>query len=122
MQLRRRQRAPSVDDERSVLRHHHRDLTRLDFLLLTSRIDWYPVSSFVSPNDKTDDDLDRRGKRHATLTALINVVFGLIEVIGNKLEGRCLGEVFIGKTLEHALQADIFSLIRGRSFCKNLSC
>ena len=103
----------TIDDEGTVFRHQ-RDLTKVDLLLfdITDRL----IARLLVgiPNDQSDDHLDRRGESHSALTALIYVVLGLVEVIGNELQGRCLREVLDREdTLEHALQTDIFPLIGG---------
>ena len=101
----------AVDDERARV-GHQRDLAEVDLLLLhvADRLD---AGLLVDvPHDEADDDLDRRGERHAAGAALVDVVLGLLEVVRDELERRGLGEVLDREdALEHALQADVLALV-----------
>ena len=82
----------AVDDEGAVLRHQ-RDLAEVDLLLLHVA-DRLRAGLFVRvPDHQADDDLDRRGERHAALAALVDVVLRLVEVVADELERRGLAEV-----------------------------
>ena len=82
----------TVDDEGTVL-GHERDLAEVDLLLLDVA-DRLRAGLFVRvPNDEADDDLDRRGERHAALAALVDVVLRLIQVVRDELERRGLAEI-----------------------------
>ena len=102
----------AVDDERPVVRHQ-RDLAEEDLLLLHVA-DRLGARLLVGvPHHQADGHLDRRGEGHAALAALIDVVFGLVERVADELDRGGLREVLDREdALEHALQADVLTLVQ----------
>src|SRR5262249_52616636 len=91
---------------------HQRDLAEVDLLLLDVANRLGAGLLVGVPYDETNDHLDGRGVSHATLAALIDVVFGLLEVIRDELKRRGLGEVLDREdALEDALEPDVLALI-----------
>src|SRR5690606_17851660 len=66
----------AVDDERAVFTHQ-RDVTEVDLLLLDVADGLDARLRVLVPDDQTDRDLERDGKRHAALLALVDVVLQL---------------------------------------------
>src|SRR5262249_29910724 len=65
------------------------------------------------PDNEADDDLDRRGERHAAGAALVDVVLRLLQVVRDELERAGLREVFDREdALEDTLQTDVLTLVR----------
>ena len=101
----------TVDDEGTVVRHE-RDLAEKDLLLLDVA-DGLRAGVLVGiPDDQAHGDLDRRGEGHATLTALVDIILGLVERIADELDGRRFREVLDRKNaLEHALKAYVLAFL-----------
>ena len=95
----------AVDDEGAVV-GHQRHFAHVDFLLLDV-LDRLRAGLLVDiEHDQAERHLERRGIGHAALAALVDVVFGRIEVVADELEKRGIGEVGDREDrLEHRLQA-----------------
>src|SRR5690606_3075670 len=105
----------AVDDERAVLRHP-RDLAAVDVLLLHVADGLRAGLLVLVPDDEAHRHLHGGGVGHPPLTALVLVVFRLLEMIRNELERAGLVEILDGEDrLEDALKADILPLFRGNA-------
>ena len=95
----------AVDDEGAV-RGHERHVAHIDVLLLDV-LDGAGAGLLVHiEHDQAKGDLQRRGKGHAPLLALVDVVFRLLKGVAHKFELGAIAEIPDGKYgAEHRLQA-----------------
>ena len=101
----------TVDDEGARL-GHERDLAEVDLLLLDVAHDPLPAVAGVVDHELCRD-LDRRREGHAALTALLDVVLGLLEVVADEDELARPVEVLDGEdAAEHRLQTYFHALVR----------
>ncbi len=95
----------AVDDERAVV-GHERNVAHVDILLLDV-LDRTGARLLVHiEHDEAQLHLERCGKRHAALAALVDVVLRRVEFVGDEVELRGVGEILDREDrLEHGLQA-----------------
>ena len=99
----------AVDDEGAV-HGHERHVAHIDVLLLDV-LDRAGAGLLVHiEHDEAQRDLERRGKGHAPLLALVDVVFRLLEGVAHELELGALAEVPNGEhRAEHGLEALVWT-------------
>ena len=102
----------AVDDKGALVRHE-RDVAHVDVLLLDV-LDRTGARLLVGfEHDQAQLDLQRRGIGHVALDALLDVVFGLFELVGDVLKDCALVEVLDREhRLEHRLDALVATLAR----------
>ena len=82
----------AVDDEGAVVRHQ-RHIAHVDGLFLDVA-DRAGAGVLIDvPDDQAEDHLERRGIGHAPLDALLDVVFGLLELVIDELEPAAAGKI-----------------------------
>ena len=110
----------AVDDERPGV-GHQRDFPEVDLLLLDVADDALATIAGVVDH-QLRGDLDRRGVRHAALTALLHVVLRLLQVVGDEHELARAVEVLDGEHApENGLEPISWRSLCGTVNCKNLS-
>ena len=94
----------AVHDERTVI-GHQRDVAHVDILLLDV-LHGAGAGLFVDIEyDQPQRHLERRRIGHAALTALVNVIFGRIELVADEVELRGVGKILDREDgFEHRLQ------------------
>ncbi len=104
----------AVDDERAV-RRHERHVAHVDVLLLDV-LDRLGAGLGVDvEHDQAQRHLQRRGERHAALTAFVDVVFRRLILVFDELEQRGLREIGNREHgLENGLQALVGAAAGGR--------
>ena len=101
----------AVHDERTAL-GHERNFTEVNFLFLDVANRGDAGLLVDVPHREANHHLDRRSERHATRAAFIDVVLGLLEVVGNEIQRAGLREVLDREdALEDALDADRLALL-----------
>ena len=105
MHLRDNDALGAVDDESAVHRHE-RHVAHVDILFLDV-LDGARAGLLVHiEDDETERDLQRRGKGHAPLLALFDVVFRLLEGVAHEFQLRAIAEILDRKhRTEDRLQA-----------------
>ena len=102
----------AVDDEGAVHRHE-RHVAHIDVLLLDV-LDGAGAGLLVDiEHDQAKRHLERRGEGHATLLALLDVVFRLLEGIADELELGALAEV---PDREHGAEHGLQPLVEAPAF------
>ena len=102
----------AVDDEGAVL-GHERDVAHIDILFLDV-LDRLGAGFLVHiEHDQAQRHLERRGVGHGALLALLDVVFGLFEMIVDVFEERALGEIL---DREHGRKHCLQPLVRAPAF------
>jgi hypothetical protein len=103
----------AIDDEGAVIRHE-RHVAHVDRLLLDVP-DRAGARIFIDiPDDEAQHDLQRRGIGHASLDALLDVVFRLFQLVIDELEPAAAGEIVDREDrLEHFLQPGLRAAVRG---------
>ena len=95
----------AVDDEGALL-GHQRDVAHIDVLLLDVLHRAGAGLLVVLEHDQAQLHLQRRGERHVALDALLDVVLGVLELVGDVFQHRALVEILDREDgLEHRLHA-----------------
>ncbi len=97
----------AVDDEGALLRHQ-RDVAHVDVLLLDVLDGAGAGVLVVLEHDQAQLDLQRRGEGHVALDALLDVVLGVLELVGHVFEHGALVEVL---DREHRLEDRLQPLV-----------
>ncbi len=104
----------TVDDERAVVRHQ-RHVAHVDGLFLDVADRARACVLVEVPDDQAQDHLQRGREGQAALDALLDVVFRLLELVGDELEPAAPGEVIDREDGgEHLLQPGIGAAVRRR--------
>ncbi len=101
----------AVDDEGAV-HGHERDIAHVDVLLLDV-LDRLGAGLLVDiEHDQAQRHLQRRGKGHAALAALVDVVFRRLEFIADEFQHRGPGKI---RDREHRAEHRLQTLVRPAS-------
>jgi len=99
----------AVDDEGAV-HGHQRDVAGIDVLLLDVLHRLGAGVRIDVEGDQAQRHLERRGKGHAALAALVDVVLRRLELVAHELQDGDAGEVRDGEhRLEHGLKAVVLA-------------